>query len=352
MIGRRASSLRVRLLASLAIAVACSGVLVAILQSLAAHGHGMAARLSRVLIGDEWPEPWQDLAALLPSSILVLILAWTVSLWSLRPLLRASLEASLIGPRAPQARIAPERLPAEIAPLVRAMNGALDRLAHAFENERRFTADAAHELRTPIAALRLRLQNARVEGLCDWNAIDADCAALNRLVNQLLDLARKDRTTTAPPAVLVSNVARVGREAALAVLPLIEAAGRRFVVDLPDTLAVTGDPDDLRDMIRNLLENALVHGTGCISLDAELHSGGATECVVVAVADEGPGVAPSLRDAVFERFRKGSSRNEGCGLGLAIARAVAEAHGGSIRFADGPACRIEVELPSTTTRQA
>ncbi len=351
MSGHRASSLRLRLLASLAMAVAGSGVLVATLQGLAEHGHGVAARVSRVLIGDEWPEPWQDLAALLPSSVLVLILAWTVSLWSLRPLLRASQEASLIGPRAPQARIAPERLPAEITPLVYAVNGALDRLARAFENERRFTADAAHELRTPIAALRLRLQNARLDGVCDWEAIEADGAALNRLVNQLLDLARKDRTTTSPRAVSISNVARVGREAAVAVLPLIEAAGRRFAVDLPDTLAVAGDPDDLRDMIRNLLENALVHGAGCISLDA-MTRGGGSERVVIAVADEGPGVAPSLRDAVFERFRKGSARNEGCGLGLAIARAVAEAHGGSIRFADGSTCRIEVELPCAVATRA
>ena len=226
-----------------------------------------------------------------------------------------------------------------------AVNGALDRLARALENERRFTADAAHELRTPIAALRLRLQHGRLEGQSDWSAVDRDCAALDRLVNQLLDLARKDRTASGPRPVSVSNVARAGREAALIILPLVEAAGRRFVVDLPDMLAVVGDPDDLRDMLRNLLENALVHGAGCITLSAASRVRGASEHVVLSVADEGRGVPPPLRDAVFERFRKGSSRVEGCGLGLAIARAVAEAHGGSIRFADSPNCRVEAELP-------
>ena len=341
-----ASSLRVRLLGSLAIAVVCSATAVASLQVLAESGPALAAHVSRLLIGDEWPEPWQDLAVLLPSSVIFLALAWTVSLWSLRPLLRASQEAAAVGPLQPAARIAPDRLPAEVAPLVLAVNGALDRLARALENERRFTADAAHELRTPIAALRLRLQHGRLEGRTDWGAIDRDCAVLDRLVNQLLDLARKDRTASGPRQVSVSNVARTGREAALIILPLVEAAGRRFVVDLPDTLAVAGDPDDLRDMLRNLLENALVHGAGCITLSATARLRDGCQRVVLSVADEGPGVAPPLRDAVFERFRKGSGRAEGCGLGLAIARAVAEAHGGTIRFADSPTCRIETELPS------
>ncbi len=343
-----ASSLRVRLLSSLAIAVACSAAAVAVLQHMAESGHGPAAHVSRLLIGDEWPEPWQDLAVLLPSSVIVLLLAWTVSLWSLRPLLRASQEASAVGPKRPEARIALDGLPAEIAPLVHAVNGALDRLAHAFENERRFTADAAHELRTPIAALRLRLQHARLEGISDWDATDRDCAALGRLVNQLLDLARKDRTAANPGQVAVANVARVGREAASMVLPLVEEAGRRFVVDLPDTLAVAGNPDDLRDMLRNLLENALVHGAGCITLRAGAQARDGRERIVLSVADEGPGVAPSLRDAVFERFRKGGGQSAGCGLGLAIARAVAEAHGGSIRFVDARHCIIEAELPSAT----
>ncbi len=355
MTGRFASSLRVRLLGSLAMAVVCSAVAVATLQHVAESGRGPAARVSRLLIGDEWPEPWQDLAVLLPFSVIVLLLASSVSLWSLRPLLRASQEASAVGPKQPEARIAPDGLPAETAPLVLAVNGALDRLADAFENERRFVADAAHELRTPIAALRLRLQHARSEAACDWNAVDHDCAALARLVNQLLDLARKDRTSSGQQSGSFCNVARVGREAASVMLPLIEQAGRRFVVDLPDTLAVAGDPDDLRDMLRNLLENALVHGAGCITLSVGSRTRDGRERVVLRISDEGPGVEPAHRDAVFERFRKGGGGGAGCGLGLAIARAVAEAHGGSIRFVGdlngGPdnggaaLCIVEAELP-------
>ena len=356
MTGRFASSLRVRLLGSLLIAVACSAVAVATLQHVAEDGRGAAQRVSRLLIGDEWPEPWQDLAVLGPFSLLVLVLASTVSLLSLRPLLRASQEASTVGPTRPEARIAPDGLPAEIAPLVRAVNGALDRLARAFESERRFVADAAHELRTPIAALRLRLQHARSEADCDWDAVDRDCAALVRLVNQLLDLARKDRVSTGSRPMSVANVARVGREAASMMLPLVEAAGRRFVVDLPDQLSVVGHADDLRDMLRNLLENALTHGAGCITLSAGARMRDGRPRVVLRVADEGSGVAPAHREAVFERFRKGDSGGPGCGLGLAIARAVAESHGGSIGFVDVPVdndvngsvhagCLVEAELP-------
>jgi two-component system sensor histidine kinase QseC len=98
-------------------------------------------------------EPYQDALVLACFSLPALFLIWLVSSWSLRPLARASREARAVGPLDPAARISRAGLPAEITPLVDAVNGALDRMADAFEAERRFTENAAHELRTPLCVL-------------------------------------------------------------------------------------------------------------------------------------------------------------------------------------------------------
>jgi two-component system sensor histidine kinase QseC len=284
-------------------------------------------------------EPIQDGLVLAGFGAAALVLIAGVSAWSLRPLVRASAEAGRAGPDCPGARISAARLPTEIRPLVGAVNGALDRLQAAYEMQRRFTADAAHELRTPLSILNLRLQRARVTGEADWQAVEGDVRQMTRLVNQLLDLARKEQAGRGQPAAV--NVSRVGREAAAMVLPLVEAAARTLVVALPETIAVRGRADDLRDMVMNLLENALIHGAGTIRLTGQ-EAG--SRCVL-AVADEGPGVQPELREAVFERFRKVHEGSAGTGLGLAIVREVARSHGGEVGFRPGQGCVIEVGLP-------
>ena len=220
-----------------------------------------------------------------------------------------------------------------------AVNAALGRLATAFDTQRRFTADAAHEMRTPLAVLSLRLQRARNDDTVpDWEAVEADLATMRRLIEDLLDLARKE--VRARPRQTV-NLSRVAREAAAAIEPLALQAGRILQVDLPDALWIEGDPHDLRDMVRNLVANALEHGRGRITLSLVDRPGGAA---MLEVADEGPGVTPAQREAVFERFRKGGT-GTGSGLGLAIVRAVAQAHAGSAEFVSGAGCRIRVVLP-------
>ncbi len=333
-------SLRVRLVGLTFIVVLVSLAAVALLHQMA-QLQGAPARLSGLLLGDEFPEPWQDVAILLPFSAVVLVLVWTVSVWGLGPLIKASQQAALAGPRNPHARINVPGLPSELQPLVGAMNGALDRLADAYEGERRFTQDAAHELRTPLTALGLRLQRARLEGATDWQAVERDLAQMGRLVAQLLDLARKEARAGRDEASSLVNLARIGREAAASVLPLVEQSGRTIDVDCPEAVTVDGHADDLRDMIRNLLENALKHGSGRIALC--LRCGG--NDAVLEIADEGPGVPPDLRDAVFDRFRKARQDGDGTGLGLAIARAVVAGHAGRVGFVDGSTCRIRVTLP-------
>ena len=289
-------------------------------------------------------ENGEPFAVLASSVAAALVLVWFVAGWSLRPLGRAAREAAAIVPGAPTAHLSPAGLPAEIQPLVGAVNGALDRLAGAYEAERRFTADAAHELRTPLAVLSVRLQRAEIDGRADWAAIRRDLSELTRLVNQLLDLARKEAASRAegPRTLAPVDLGRTVREAAAAVLPVAETAGRAIEVDAPPhAVPVRGRADDLRDAVRNLLDNALAHGGGAVTV--RLTAGAEA---VLEVADEGPGVPAHLREEVFDRFRKGRAASPGAGLGLAIVRHVVRAHGGDARFlpVDG-GCRIEVRLP-------
>ncbi|HEY1889945.1 MAG TPA: HAMP domain-containing sensor histidine kinase [Steroidobacteraceae bacterium] len=298
------------------------------------------------LVDSLFEEGSEQLTIIVPFALLGLVLIWLISGWSLRPIARASGEAARVGPQRPDMRISSRGLPQEIKPLVEAVNGALDRLSRAYATERRLTADAAHELRTPLAVLNLRLQRAKLTGNTEWSAVERELAQMARLVDQLLDLARKEalsreRQTEDLPVI---NLSRVVREAAATVLPLIEAAGRELVVDVPDLVQVRGNSDDLRDMVRNLLENATLHGRGKVSariVSADTVPGFAT----IEIADEGSGVPAGQEEAVFQRFRRLDVDTPGSGLGLAIVRHVARSHGGDAHFTPGAGC-VAVRLPA------
>jgi two-component system sensor histidine kinase QseC len=301
------------------------------------------------------------LPVFVPLAMASFALVWLIGWWSSRPLARASREAAAIGPANPSGRVFTGMLPREIRPLVDAVNGALERLdqAHAEQRElierldqayaaqRRLTADAAHELRTPLAVLSLRLQRAKLAP-ADRPAVERDLAQMSRLVGQLMELARvEDPTRLEDQAALGPvNLARVAREAAAMVLPLAEEKRRTLRVEAADVVSLPGRPDELRGALRNLVENALVHGEGTVRVSVREEPGGGTgRRVVVEVADQGPGIAEELREEVFERFRKAAPASPGAGLGLAIVRLVARAHGGDARVRPGPGCRVEIYLP-------
>lgn len=283
---------------------------------------------------------------LIPFALLGLGLIWMISGWSLRPIARASREAARVGPRRPDLRISPTGLPTEIRPLVEAVNGALDRLSRAYSAERRLTADAAHELRTPLAVLNLRLQRARLTGTIDWPTVERELSQMGRLVNQLIDLARKEALSSERRAeeLPVVNLSRVVREAAALVLPLIEAQDRHLEVDVPDAVQMRGRGDDLRDMVRNLLDNALIHGRGTVSARVEATSDDPA-AIVIEVRDEGAGVPLGQEESAFQRFHKLDAQTPGSGLGLAIVRHVARSHGGDAHFLPGRGC-VAVHLPA------
>jgi two-component system, OmpR family, sensor histidine kinase TctE len=300
-----------------------------------------------ILIDSLFEEDSENLLVLAPLAILAPLLIWMISGWSLRPIARKSREAALVGPGRPDIRISLDGLPREIQPLVEAVNGALDRLSSAYSTERRLTANAAHELRTPLAVLNLRLQRARLTGTINWPAVEGELGQMSRLVDQLLDLARKEsisREGSIEQAPVV-NLSRIVREAAATVVPLMEAQERPLIVDVPDVVLLRGGADDLRDMIRNLLDNALVHGRGTVIARIHPAAGGSGE-VTIEVIDEGPGVPTGQEEFVFERFRKLNAESPGSGLGLAIVRQVARTHGGDARFVAGRG-HVVLMLPST-----
>ena len=308
--------------------------------------------MSRATLVDSlFEEDSEHISVLVVFAVLALALIWVISGWSLRPIERASREAARVGPRQPDLRIPAGGLPREIQPPVEAFNGALERLSRAYAAERRLTADAAHELRTPLAVLNLRLQRARLTGTTDWPAVERELAQMGRLVDQLIDLARKEslsheHQSAEPPLV---NLSRLVREAAAQVLPLMEAQGRRLHVEVPDTVRLHGRADDLRDMVRNLLDNALVHGQGTVTARI-VPPGPGTGVVTIEVCDEGPGVPPGQEESIFERFHRLSSQTPGSGLGLAIVRQVARSHGGDARFLPGEG-RVIVQLPALDARR-
>lgn len=298
-----------------------------------------------VLVDSLFEEESEHALILIPFALLGLGLIWLISGWSLRPIARASREAARVGPRHPDLRISPTGLPAEIRPLVEAVNGALDRLSRAYSMERRLTADAAHELRTPLSVLNLRLQRARLTGTIDWPAVERELSQMERLIDQLVDLARKEALSRERRAdeLPVVNLSRLVREAAALVLPLIEAQGRRLEVIVPDTVPMRGSADDLRDMVRNLLDNALVHGRGTVT--ARIEEPDKDPAIVIEVRDEGAGVPLGQEESVFQRFHKLDAETPGSGLGLAIVRHVARSHGGDAQFVAGRGC-VLVHLPA------
>lgn len=273
--------------------------------------------------------------------LLAMVVITAVSISSLKPLVAASRAAVNIGPHTLHKRIETHDVPIEILPLVDAFNGALNRLDQAHAMQRQLTADAAHELRTPLSVLSLRLQRARMgEGL-DWPAIITDLARISRLIEQLLDLARKEANASVMEGREDVRLSRVIREAAAIVLPLAEQQGRSIEIDVAEVTLTAGRTADLVDMVRNLIENAIIHGAGTVKVTLTEPAG---DFSLLTVGDDGR--TPTAAESLFLRFRRGDEDKPGSGLGLAIVQQVASAHGGSVRFANGVTTCLEVLLPT------
>ncbi|HET7474447.1 MAG TPA: ATP-binding protein [Dermatophilaceae bacterium] len=231
----------------------------------------------------------------------------------------------------------------EISRLASTMNAMLDRLQAAAERERRFVADASHELRTPLAAMRADLEVGLAHHGPGADRLLARTDAMQRLVDDLLFVARSDSGRPRPPARPLDLHELVAEQ--VASLPL--ASGVRVDADQVQPAFVAGRPDDLRRAVANLLDNAVRHARRLVRV--QLGTDG--DLVTLVVEDDGPGIAPADRERVLQRFTRldqaRSSDTGGTGLGLAIAAEIAAAHDGRLRVTEGSAgARLELTLPA------
>ncbi|MEO6625095.1 MAG: ATP-binding protein, partial [Burkholderiaceae bacterium] len=232
-------------------------------------------------------------------------------------------------------------LPDEVRPLVQEINLLFDRLQVAFDTQTAFVANAAHELRSPLTALRLQAQalERSESGLQREQAaarLHEGIERAIRLMHQLLLLARHDGQ--GPHETQRQDVALedLVREVVGEVLAQARERGIDIGVLPSEAAMVRGDPDALRSLLRNLLENAIKYTPrgGRVDVQVRLESG----APVLSVEDSGPGIAPGERARVFERFVRGSRvQASGSGLGLAIAQAIARAHQASITLGQSAA---------------
>ena len=258
---------------------------------------------------------------------------------ALRPVRRASALVGTIAPTRLDVRLTDPAIPIEVRPLAEAINVTLDRLTDSLRMQRDFTADAAHELRTPITVARIRAGEVADPAL--RGALIDDLDALARTVGHLLDIAELDSFDTLPlDEVDLSALARAG---VAAIAPLVFRTGKSIALhDDGQRSVVRGQPQFVARALGALLENAVKHTPAGTRIDVGV---GAAS---VSVADDGPGIPPAEQDQVFRRFwRRDRTATANAGLGLAIVQRVAAVHGGRVTLESQPGrTRFTLHFPA------
>ena len=273
----------------------------------------------------------------LPILLLLLVIDVAIFRRAVRPLLHASQMAQNINPARIDVRLPIDDIPSEILPLVAAINQALDRLEQGFRVQREFTADAAHELRTPLAILRTR-----IDTLTDRQVSQAllrDIEGMSRIVSQLLDIAELDTIIIDPRE--KADVQHVCAEVAEFLAPLALRQERDIALSGANgPIWVKGSEQMLHRAIRNLVENAITHTPQGTTVEIVVGQNG-----TVDVLDHGQGIPATERDLIFRRFwRRDRHRGGGAGLGLSIVRRTVEAYGATIRVDNNPAGGAQFSL--------
>ena len=340
-------------------------VLVERLSSRTGGRTGSAARLAAVggfvIVGQSLEDRTESLthiaAALLIGGPLAIVLAsllgYVVARASLRPVEAMGREAAALSLDEGDGRLPVPAAQDELRRLAETLNDMLGRLRRSFEREQRFVADASHEIRTPVAVVKLELEGAlrsRDYGPEVREALVAaveECDRLSQLAEDLLVIARAagGRLPVRPERLDAASVLEGVRER---FVDRAREQRRELSVDAPDGLTMSADPGRLRQALGNLVDNALRHGEADVALIARERDGG----VELEVSDRGPGFSPRMRERAFERFARDDEARSGggAGLGLSIVRAVVDAHGGEVRIVPGEHGIVRVWLPAPAPR--
>ena len=299
---------------------------------------------------------------ILPEFIILpvaLLLVWFALTRGLRPL--AELQQRIRARRPDDlSPIASGQVPEEILPLVDSFNDMLERLSHNIRMQKRFIADAAHQLKTPLAGMRMQSelalrQSEQEEIHKSLEQVARSSKSATRLVNQLLMLARAENRAPAAGAFAPLDLAELARDV---VQEWVQTSFHRSI-DLgfeppPAAPMVRGDRVMLRELLNNLIDNALQYTPAGGHVTVRVGCDDTKRLVLLEVEDSGPGIAPAERAQVFERFYRILGSNvEGSGLGLAIVREIAQQHAAEVEILDSPhardparpGCLIRVSLP-------
>jgi two-component system OmpR family sensor kinase len=298
-----------------------------------------------------------SISVLMPMLLLIPLLAVLVA-WVLKRGLAPLDETSRRVSDRDASRLDPlpaDNVPHELLPLVEQINALLGRLEGALGAQRRFLADAAHELRSPVAALALQVQlaerahdpAARATALAE---LERGVERARRLVQQLMDFARLEPGVQPAPFQPV-NIARLAREVVGGYAPRAEAQEVDLGADAPVAAWISGAEPELRSLLENLVDNALRYAPGSSAVTVSVRA--AEAHVELAVTDAGRGIPITERERVFERFhRVAGDATRGTGLGLAIVKAIVERHQGSIALADAqpgvplPGLAVRIRFPA------
>lgn len=299
-----------------------------------------------------------SIASQLVSDITLLPLMWVAVLWivssTFRSLTRVGERVEGVGVH--DLRPLPtDDVPVELVPFVSSTNDMIERLRRSLDAEKSFIADAAHELRTPIASLKIQVANLRqAKGAEDLNTrmseLERGIERISRLVAQMLSQAKADSVAAGRVHVIV-DVRRVLLDTIAELLPLSTARDIDLGGELTQTARVQGDPVELQVVATNLIGNAVRYCPPGSTIDVVLAVNGGF--VQVEVIDDGPGIPPERLPSIFDRFVRGENTDStGSGLGLAIVKSIVKKHAGEVTIENridahhGLVARVRLPLAS------
>lgn len=289
-----------------------------------AQGPDHSDVLADTLIEEFFEQQWWVLLLFLVAIITTVVL---IVRSSLAPVEKVARVARELGPGSLNVRLDVESVPTEIKPIVGAVNQALNEIEKGYKREREFTANAAHQLRTPLTILRADLERNELDR---QKALD-EVTSLERLVHQFLHLAQADNFLIVEGNLV--DLRKVAEDIVSALAPYAVLQGQQIELEAPDEpVYVKGSEAFVEVALRNLVENALAYSAAGEKVRVIVHGGNS-----ISVSDAGRGIPAEQKGRIFNRFwRADRSVEDGAGLGLAIVAQIVEGHGGAILLRDNP----------------